>query len=234
MNVGMVSLGTVFGLLLRSRLPLQMQLLITQSLALITLLLSFNMASNLIKVHVGYLDGVTLALIALVIGGFLGEWWKIEEKLKTLEQFLKRSIKGGKSFVEGLVTASLLFCIGPMSLIGSLNNGLTGDTTLLTLKSIMDGIAAIALANSFGIGVGFSSLVILVYQGSLSLLAGIFSQVLQEPRTNPQVILVTGIGGLLLLGVGLNLLEIVQVRVISLLPALILIPAIYMVATWIS
>lgn len=232
-NVGMVLLGTMLGLLLKSRLSSQMQLLVTQSLALITLLLGFNMGSNLFKVPIGYVDGVILGLIALVIGGFLGEWCKLEEKLITFEDWLKRNVKHSNTFIEGFVTASLLFCIGPMSLIGSINNGVTGNNTLLILKSIMDGIASVALASTLGIGVGFSALVILIYQGSLSLMASIFALTINDPTTNPQVILITGVGGLLLLGMAVNLLKIAQVRIISFLPALLLIPIIYVIASWI-
>jgi uncharacterized membrane protein YqgA involved in biofilm formation len=232
-NVCMVSLGTILGLLLRSRLPSQMQLLVTQSLGLITLLLGFNMGSNLFKVRIGYVDGVILGLIALVMGGFIGEWCKLEENLKNFENWLKRKVKDSNNLIEGFITASLLFCIGPMSLIGSINNGLTGDNTLLTLKSIMDGIASIALASTLGIGVGFSALVILIYQGSLSLMASIFALSINDPTTNPQVILITGVGGLLLLAIAVNLLNICQVRIISFLPAFLLIPLLYIIASWI-
>lgn len=128
------------------------------------------------------------------------------------------------------MAASLLFCVGPMTLIGSLNNGLTGDNTLLLLKAVMDGLASIALTSSFGIGVGFSVLIVLLYQGGVSLAAGLLAQTLADPATSPTVLLITGVGGLMILGLGLNLLEVARVRVASLLPALLLAPLL----TWLS
>jgi uncharacterized membrane protein YqgA involved in biofilm formation len=117
-----------------------------------------------------------------------------------------------------------------MTLLGCLNNGLTGDNRLLLLKSAMDGLAAIALTSSFGIGVGFSGLIILVYQGGLSLLAGTLAQFISDPATDPVVLLITGVGGLMIVGIGLNLLDIAKIRVAAFLPALVLAPVLYWVA----
>jgi uncharacterized membrane protein YqgA involved in biofilm formation len=212
-NIGTVLAGTALGLVLQGRLPLRMQRIITQGLGLITLFVGIQMAGSLTKTQAGRIDGVVLALLAIALGGLLGEWWQLEERLTALGDWLKRRFKGGGGFTDGFVAASLLFCVGPMALIGSLNNGLTGDNTLLTLKATMDGLAAIAFTSSFGIGVGFSTLIILVYQGGLSLAAGLLAQSLPDPATDPRVLLVTGVGGLMILGISLNLLEVAQVRV---------------------
>jgi uncharacterized protein len=126
------------------------------------------------------------------------------------------------------VTASLLFCIGPMAVIGSLSNGLNGDNTVLVLKSAIDGLAAIALTSSFGIGVGFSSLPILLYQGGLSLSSGLLT--LPNPATALPVALITGVGGVIIVGTGLNLLEVTKVRLASFLPALPLTLVLYWLA----
>jgi uncharacterized protein len=126
------------------------------------------------------------------------------------------------------VTASLLFCVGPMAVIGSLSNGLNGDNTVLVLKSAIDGLAAIALSSSFGIGVGFSSLPILFYQGGLSLCSGFLT--LPDPATAPPVILITGVGGLIIVGIGLNLLEVTKIQLASFLPAL----AIALILYWLA
>jgi hypothetical protein len=229
-NIVTVLLGTTLGLLLKGYLPLRMQRIITQGVALITLFIGLRMAESLVKVQAGRMDGIVLGLITLVVGGLLGEWWLLEDKLNRLGDWLKKRFRGEGSFTQGFVAASLLFCVGPMTLIGSLNNGLTGDSTLLTLKATMDGLAAIALTSSFGIGVGFSALVILFYQGGLSLAAGVLAQPLPDPSNAPQVLLVTGIGGVMILGLGLNLLEVAQVRVAAFLPALMLAPVIYLLA----
>jgi uncharacterized membrane protein YqgA involved in biofilm formation len=147
---------------------------------------------------------------------------------------IKRAVRGGGSFTEGFVAASLLFCVGPMTLLGSIQNGLTGDASLLLLKATLDGMSAVALTSSFGIGVGFSVLVILLYQGGVALLAGTLAQVLPDPAQDPRVLLVTGVGGLMVLGVGVNLLGLTKVRVASFLPALLLAPLVWAVADWLS
>ena len=233
-NVITVVLGTALGLLLRGRLPAQMQKVITQGLGLVTLFIGFSMAESLREAQAGQVDGVILGLLAIVLGGLLGEWWQLETLLEVVGNWLKHRFQGKGSFTEGFVAASLLFCVGPLALIGSLNNGLTGDNALLTLKASMDGLAAIALTSGFGIGVGFSALSILVYQGGISLAAGALSQTLPDPANAPQVMLITGIGGLMIVGLGLNLLEVAQVRIASFLPALLIAPLLYAIATQLS
>jgi uncharacterized membrane protein YqgA involved in biofilm formation len=226
-NIATVLIGTGLGLILRNRMPVRMRQVITQGVGLITLFIGFSMAGRLNEVQAGPIAGVIVGLLAMVVGGLLGEWWRIEHRLETIGNWLKHKFKGGGSFTEGFVAASLLFCVGPLTLLGSLNNGLTGDHTLLTLKATMDGLAAIALTSSFGIGVGFSGLTILFYQGSLSLGASLFAQFLPNPETHPQVLLLTGVGGLMIVGIGLNLLEIAHIRVASFLPALLVTPLLY-------
>lgn len=233
-NVVTILLGTALGLLLQGRLPLRMQRIITQAVGLITLFVGISMASSLGKVKGGQVDGVILGLLALALGGLLGEWAQLEKMLEAIGDWLKQRFRGKGSFTEGFVAASLLFCIGPLSLLGSINNGLTGNNTLLTLKAAMDGLASIALTSSFGVGVGFSSLSILVYQGILSLGAGALAQALPDPATAPPVLLVTGVGGVMILGLGLNLLEVAKVQVASFLPTLVLAPLLYWLADWIS
>lgn len=229
-NVIAVLLGTAIGLLFRGRLPSQMMLVITQGVGLLTLFLGFTMAGNLTKVQAGILDGVVLGLITLIIGGLLGEWWGIEDGLTKVGDRLKRRFSGGSGFTEGFVAASLLFCVGPMTLLGCLNNGLTGDNRLLLLKSTMDGLVSIAFASSFGVGVGFSALPILIYQGGLSLLAGFLAQLIPDPTTSPPILLATGVGGLMIVGIGINLLNLTKIRVAAFLPALLLAPILYWIA----
>ncbi|MBD1914866.1 MULTISPECIES: DUF554 domain-containing protein [Cyanophyceae] len=223
-NVATILLGTTLGLMLRSRLPKSMQQIITQAVGLMTLVIGVSMASNLSDVDAGPIDGIILALLVMAMGGMLGEWWQIEKRLSVLGDWLKAKVRGGGRFTEGFVAASLLFCVGPMAIVGSLNNGLSGDNALLTLKSTMDGLAAIALTGTYGVGVGFSALSVLGIQGALSLLSSLLGTVLADPTTSPHVLLLTGTGGLMILGIGLNLLEIGQVRVASFLPALLLCP----------
>ncbi|HEY9738820.1 MAG TPA: DUF554 domain-containing protein [Trichocoleus sp.] len=229
-NVATIVVGTGVGLLLRNRLPQPMRQIITQAVGLMTLVIGFSMVQSLSEIKAGPIDGIILALLAMVAGGLLGEWWQIEKRLIDVGDWLKQRVRGGGRFTEGFVAASLLFCIGPMAVLGSLNNGLAGDSTILALKSTMDGLAAIALTGSYGFGVGFSALPIAVYQGGLSLLAGLLATLLPDPVNDPRVLVVTGIGGMIILGLSLNLLEVAKVKVASFLPALLVGPLLIAVA----
>lgn len=231
-NMATVLGGTVLGLLVRGRLPARMVGIITQGVGLMTLFLGFTMANQLGQARVGIVDGVVLGLVTLVLGGLLGEWGEIEARLTAVGDRLRQRFKGGTGFTEGFVAASLLFCVGPMTLLGCLNNGLTGDNRLLLLKAAMDGLTAIALTSSFGVGVGFSAIVILLYQGALSLLAGALAQHISDPATSPTILLITGVGGLMIVGIGLNLLRLGQVRGASFLPALLLAPLVVWLAAF--
>ncbi|MEM9090521.1 MAG: DUF554 domain-containing protein [Cyanobacteria bacterium P01_F01_bin.53] len=223
-NVALVLLGTGCGLLLRNQLSQKMRVMITQAMGLTTIFIGLSMAQDLTNARAGGVEGVILALFALALGGLLGELWQLEERLGMLGDWLKARVKGGSRFTEGFVAASLLFCIGPMSIIGSLNNGLLGDSTILVVKSTMDGLVSIALTGTYGLGVGFSVLTIVLYQGGLSLLASGLGQFIPDPTSAPSILLVTGVGGIMLLGLGLNLLEVGKIHVASFLPALALGP----------
>jgi hypothetical protein len=231
-NIFTVLLGTTIGLILSDRLPQRMQQIITHGIGLITIWIGLTMASTMTKVQAGEIDGAILGLIAIVLGGISGEWLQLEERLATMGYWLKTRFRGKGLFTEGFVASSLLFCVGPMTLIGCLNNGLTGDNTLLTLKATMDGIVSIALANIYGIGVGFSLIVLLIYQGGLSLAAGLLADFLPDPANNLHVFLVTGVGGLIIIALGFNLLEITKIRVASFLPAIIFAPLIYQISLY--
>ncbi len=233
-NVATVLTGTMVGMLLRGQLSQAIQQTTTQGIGLVTMLIGVTLALKLTSVTIGRVDGVVLALVCLVLGGILGEVGKLEVCLQSLGTWLQRQIKGNSQFTEGFMAASLLFCVGPLTLIGCLNNGLTGDNQLLVLKATMDGIAAIALASSFGAGVGFSALVILLYQGSLSLAASSLALLLPNPATSSTVILLTGIGGIMIMGLALNLLGVARIRVASFLPAFLLCPIVSWLADSVS
>ncbi|MBE7382002.1 MAG: DUF554 domain-containing protein [Leptolyngbya sp. SIO1E4] len=234
-NVATVLIGSGVGLLLRHRLPTAMQQIITQAVGLLTLVIGFAMAQSLFEVEAGPIDGVILGLLAIVMGGLLGEWWQLEAKLMALGDALKARVKGGGRFTEGFVSASLLFCVGPMTVIGSLENGLSGDNTLLTLKATMDGLATIALTGTYGVGVSFSALTVWVIQGGLSLLAGSLATVIRDPATDPHILLSTGIGGMMIIGLGFGLLDMAKIRVASFLPALVVGPILVVIARfWVS
>ena len=218
-NVLTVLLGAGAGLALRGRLPGRVVTVVMQAIGLATLFIGMTSAWDLTRVDGP--PGVIVALIGLALGGAIGEALRIEEGLEAIGGRLKRRFRGQGTFTEGFVTATLLFCVGPLTLIGSIQNGLTGDAGFLLLKSALDGLSALALATTFGFGVLASALVILVYQGGLSLAAGLFTTLIPDPAADPRVLLINGVGGLMIIGLGLGLLDIVKVRVASMLPALV-------------
>lgn len=225
LNILTVLVGSALGLLLRGRLPERVATTVIQAIGLTTLFIGVDNAFDLGEV--GQPPGVILALMALALGGALGEWWRLEDRLEGVGDTLKRHFRGQGRFTEGFVAASLLFCVGPLTLIGSVQNGLAGDPSFLVLKSTLDGFASLALSATFGFGVIFSVFVIALYQGSLSLFAGLFANLVPNPATDPRVLLVNGVGGLMIIGLGFNVLEIKRVRVASLLPSLVLVVALY-------
>jgi uncharacterized protein len=234
LNVLTILVGTSIGLLCRDRLAQRFQAVITQALGLVVLFLGMTMANSIRAVQAGPIDGLILALLAMVLGGLLGEWLDLESRLQQVGDWLKGRFRGGGRFTEGFVATSLLFGVGPMAIVGCLNNGLSGNDDLLTVKAVMDGLAAIVFSSIYGIGVGFSALPILLYQGALSLAAGILATSLTDPAHDPQVLLLSGVGGLMVLGIGLNLLAIQNIRVSSFLPALAIAPILFFLAQRIS
>lgn len=231
-NVFTVIVGSSLGLLFKDRFSAKIQTIITQGIGLLTIWIGLSMANSMGKVQAGGIDGAILGLLAIVLGGIVGEWLQIEERLTAMGNWLKRKFRGRGLFTEGFVASSLLFCVGPMTLLGSFNNGLNGDNTLLSLKATMDGIISIALANIYGIGVAFSVVIILLYQGGLSLLVGSIVDSVPQADSNPYILLVTGVGGLAILAIGCNLLEITKIRVASFLPAIVFAPLIYWLADY--
>lgn len=220
-NIATVLLGGTLGIFFGSRLPERVKQTVVAGLGLFTFafgILKFFDTGNLIVV-----------LLSLLVGGIVGEWWRIEEGLEKLGGYLERRFtRGAKEeensrsrFVRGFLTASLLFCVGPMTILGSIDDGLTGDYSTLTIKAIMDGFAAMAFASSLGVGVLFSVLVVLFYQGGLSLLA----QQAAVFITDPMMAEMNAVGGVMLLGIAVSsLLEIKPIRVANFLPALVIAP----------
>ncbi|MGD1901737.1 MAG: DUF554 domain-containing protein [Geitlerinemataceae cyanobacterium] len=229
-NLTTVALGTVLGLTLGRYLTTQMQKTIAQGVGLVALWIGLQMAGALSEAGTARIDGAILGLIAIAVGGAIGEALDIEGRLARLGDRLRRSIGSGGRFTEGFVTASLLFCVGPMAVLGSIDNGISGDNTILVLKASMDGIASIVLGSIYGVGVGFSVLPVVVYQGSISLLAGLAASAFPDPTSDPRVLLLTGVGGLMVAGIGLNLLEVGKIRLGSFLPALAIAPLLQQLA----
>jgi uncharacterized membrane protein YqgA involved in biofilm formation len=162
-------------------------------------------------------------IFSLVIGGLLGEFLKIEKRLENVGIWFQSKIpsKGG-SFSDGFVTASLVYCVGAMAIVGSLEDGLSGNPSTLFAKSILDGVSAVIFAATLGIGVAFSALPVFIYQGGITLLAGL----LQPWLTETVISQMSLVGGILIFAIGINLLEIKKINVGNLLPS-IFIPVLY-------
>ena len=232
-NVVTVILGSTLGMLFGARIPEQLKSTVVAGMGLFTAAMGLQMFLKT--------GNPLIVLGALLIGILLGEWWRIEDGLQSLGQILeKRFAKsnaevGSSKFVRGFLTASLLFCIGPMTILGSIQDGLRGDYSLLAVKSVLDGFTSLALSSSLGMGVLFSSIVILIFQGGISFLAMQLNVSMTNAMTDPAMKAVidsminelTATGGVILVGLAVSsLLEIKKIRVGNFLPALAVAPLI--------
>ena len=229
-NVATVLIGSLIGVLLGNRLPVRTRDVVTDSLGLVTLLIAGTSAMAVLdddlSDFVGKNAPMLIVLGSLLIGGIVGSLLRLENRVESLGGWLQGRLVGDASsaerqrFIEGFVVSSLIFCTGPLTILGSLNDGLGNGADQLFLKSALDGFAAIAFAASFGWGVAASAITIVAVQGSLTLLGMALGDVLPEA----QLIAITATGGLLLVGVALRLLRVREIPVADLLPALLVAP----------
>ena len=211
-NVVAVLVGSAIGLAIGNRLSQRLREIMTTGLGLCTLLIGAQMA---LKVQ-----NPLVVIASMVIGGVVGELLGIEEALERAGEWLRSWARSGSgTFVTGYVTASLVFCVGPMTLLGSIQEGLTGNPDIIYTKAMLDGVASVAFASSLGIGVSFAAITVLVFQGALTLLGAQLAFLLRPEILNE----VTAVGGLLILAIGLLLLEVKRLRVANLLPALVVV-----------
>jgi uncharacterized membrane protein YqgA involved in biofilm formation len=220
LNIAAILIGSVIGLVFGARIPDKLKETIIAGMGLFLGAMGLQMFLKT--------ENSLIVLGALLVGALLGEWWRIEDGLHRLGEFLERKFSGEEEdgsnrFVRGFMTASLLFCVGPVAILGSIQDGLTGNYNLLAVKSVLDGFASIAFASTLGIGVAFSTIIILLYQGGISLLAGQLDAIVTPSMMNE----LTATGGVILLGLAIsNLLEIRKIRVGNMLPALAIGPLI--------
>jgi uncharacterized membrane protein YqgA involved in biofilm formation len=209
-NVAAIVLGTLLGLLLRRKLPQRIIEISTQALGLVTVLIGVQM---IIAV-----DNVLVLLVSAVAGAVVGELIHIEKRLDAVGARLEKRFKRqGGTFAKAFVTSSLLYCIGPIAILGALQDGLRGDYSILLTKSGLDGIASVALASTLGVGVLFSTIPVLVYQGSITIAASTLQPYLTKSIVNGM----TATGGLLIVGIALNILHVAKIRVGNMLPAIV-------------
>ncbi|MEO5680436.1 MAG: DUF554 domain-containing protein [Acidimicrobiales bacterium] len=216
-NVATVLAGTGIGLLVGPRLPPRLRITVLQGVGLVTVVLGILNATRT--------RNLVFPLAAIVVGGAVGEGLRIEDGLEGLGSWLRHRLgveEGveGRRFVDGFVSASLLFCIGPLTILGSLSDGLGRGAEQLLVKAALDGSVALVLASTLGIGVGLSALSVLVVQGGITATAGLLAGVLDERMVDE----LTATGGIIVLGIALRLLDLKAVRVASFLPALLLAP----------
>ncbi len=227
-NIIAVLIGGTIGVLLGERLPQKIQETVLGGLGLMTLVLGVSMALQS--------QNLLIVMGSVLLGGVLGEWWRIEDGLEAVGRWLEARFgrpgdaAAGRSITRAFVTTSLLFCVGPLAIVGSILDGLTGNYQALALKSMLDGFAALAFGASLGPGVLFSTLTILIYQGGLSLLARLFGANLSGiTADNPAIIEMSATGGVLIIGISLILLNLKRIRVGNLLPALGIAPLVVII-----
>ncbi|MDI3533957.1 MAG: uncharacterized protein PWQ82_322 [Thermosediminibacterales bacterium] len=207
-NVLSIIAGSFVGIILKKGIPDRAKTTLMQVMGIVVLMIGTSMALKT--------KNVLVVLISLVLGGITGEALNIEKKLNQTAELFEQKI-GEKSgdFAKAFVSASLVYCVGAMAILGSLESGLSGNHTTLYVKSVLDGITSIMFSSSMGIGVMFSAIPVFVYQGTITLGASIVKTFLNDDVIREM----TATGGILILGIGLNILEIKNIRVANLLPA---------------
>ena len=211
-NVGAVILGSTIGIILRKKLPEKLTTIAFQAIGLFTIFLGITMAFKT--------EHYLILIFSLILGSIIGQLIDIDAWLTKISESLKKKWHSkNDKFSEGLVTAFLLFCMGSMTILGAIEEGLGGNPNLLLTKSLLDGFASIALAAALGIGVMLSVIPLLVYQGGLTLCARLFEQSVTLPIINE----LTAVGGIILIGLGISILEIKKLKVINMLPSLVVV-----------
>ena len=218
-NAALVMAGGCIGMLLGNRMPERVRLIVFQGLGLCTLAIGMQMTFKT--------TNPLYMVISIVVGAIIGEVIRLEDRIVNGGEAMKRLLRSGNArFTEGLVAATLLFCIGSMAIIGPLEEGLNGDRTIVLTKATLDFFASIALGAAFGSGVMFASVPLLVYQGSITL----FADSLRPYASELIRAELTAVGGVMIIGIGLNMLEIKKIRLSNLLPGLVAVIIICLIA----
>jgi uncharacterized membrane protein YqgA involved in biofilm formation len=213
-NMSSIIVGSLIGIGLQQTFPPNIKMIIFQGIGLATLLIGIQMS---LKLPEGYL---LILVFSMILGGIMGEMLHIDFFLQELGEYIKATFKiGDEKFTEGLVTAFLLFCVGSMVIIGAIEEGISGKRELLLVKSTLDGVSSIAFASTYGIGVLFSIFPLFIIQGGLTLLA----RYLQHFFTPTIINMLSAVGGLLIIGIGIKLLDLGQINIENLLPSLLVV-----------
>ncbi|MDD3901012.1 MAG: DUF554 domain-containing protein [Dysgonamonadaceae bacterium] len=209
-NTAAVITGGLLGILLKKKMPKRLTTIFFQVIGLFTLAIGISMAVEMKQ--------IVIIVFSLVVGGLIGEWMNIERATERFADFLKVKLRiGSEQFSEGITTAFLLFCVGSMTIMGAIQEGTTGSPDLLFTKSLMDFFSSILLTSALGAGVIASAIPLFLFQGSITLLAKFAGSFF-----TPDIIMgLTSVGGILLIGLGINILEIKKLRIMNMLPALV-------------
>ncbi|MEM3715916.1 MAG: DUF554 domain-containing protein [Candidatus Bathyarchaeia archaeon] len=214
-NAVSVVIGSLIGIFLRGRFPERIKSIVFQGIGLVTLFIGFQMALKT--------GNLIVLFFSMLIGAVIGEFLNIEGRIEGFGNLVKSKFSSGEDkFVEGFITAFLIFCMGSMTIVGSIEDGLNGNPSILYAKSMLDGFASISLASVLGVGVLFSAIPLLLYQGGITMLASLSKAFFTEAVVNE----LSAAGGIILIGLGINLLEIRRIRVANLLPSLVVSAAI--------
>ncbi|MBP2651271.1 MAG: hypothetical protein H6Q74_2096 [Firmicutes bacterium] len=211
-NTGAIIIGTAVGLLIKKNIPPRYQETLMQGLALTVGIIGLQMALKT--------QNMLIVISSIVIGGILGEWINIQCWLDKMGQFITSTIGDKYGDVgQGFVTASLVYCIGAMGIVGAIQDGLTGNADTLYAKAILDGMVSVVFASGMGVGVGLASLAVLLYQGSITLLATALNELMNENTIREM----TAVGGILIIGLSISMLEIKKIKVANLLPSIVVV-----------
>ena len=215
--------GSILGVFLSNGVSERFNKIIFQALGLFSIFLGVSLAFETE-------NNFMIMSLALIIGGLIGELLRIEQRIEGISNRLKKKLNNANpKFTEGLITSTMLFSIGSMAILGPLNEALKGDRTLVLTKAIMDGVSSIALASAFGRGVIYSAIPVLIIQGGIGLSAAFL-----EPVLSPELISeLTAVGGILIIGIGISVLEIKKIKVINLIPSLFMIIPLYFINVFI-
>ncbi len=211
-NALAIVLGSLIGLLLNKNIPEKIKLIVFEGLGLSTILIGIQMAVAV--------ENILAITFSILLGGVIGEWIDLEEHIESTGRHIKDHVHShNRLFTQGFVTASALFCVGAMAILGPVQEGINGDRTILYTKALLDGFTSIAFAATYGAGVMFAAVPILIYQGSITLLSNPLRDTLSPSMINQ----LTATGGIIIIGIGLHLLGLKKVKVTNMLPSLFII-----------
>ncbi|WP_047980123.1 DUF554 domain-containing protein [Ornithinibacillus contaminans] len=219
-NGALIIIGSVIGLLF-TKIPERYKETVMHGIGLAIVLIGLQMAFQT--------EAIIVVLLSLLTGAIIGELLNIEVKLNQLGDFVGRKFntKNNTTVSQGFVTASLIFVVGAMAIIGALDGGIRGDHEVLITKGILDGFVALVLTTTLGFGVALSVIPVMLYQGSIALLAMQIENWIPEAILNGFIVELTAVGGLLIVAIGLNMLKIVQIRIGNLLPSIVTVGVVY-------